>query len=72
VVSFTPRPLYLPVVIITVIKSRIRCTGQVARMEEMSILDRKPEEERQLGRHRRKWKDNSRLYLRERRWKVVK
>jgi len=34
-------------------------------------LLRRPEGKRPLGRHRSKWEDNSRMYLREIEWEVV-
>jgi hypothetical protein len=47
----------------------IRLAGHVARMGEMrnasKILVGIPERKRPLGRPRRRWKDNIRIYLRE-------
>jgi hypothetical protein len=53
-----------------VIKSRrMRWVGRVARIGERrnayTILVGKPEGKRPLGRPRRRWKDNIRIYLRE-------
>ena len=53
-----------------VIKSRtMRWAGHVARMGEergaYRVLVWKPEGKRQLGRHRRRWVDNIRMYLQE-------
>jgi len=61
--------------IIRVIKSRrMRVVGHVARMGEMrivyNILVRKRERQAQLGRHRRRWEGNIRMYLREIVWSV--
>ena len=52
------------------IKSRrLRCAGHVARMEEgksaYKILTGKPTGKRPLGRPRRRWEDNIRMYLEE-------
>jgi hypothetical protein len=56
-----------------IIKSRrMRWAGHVARMREKRnayrILVGKPEGKRPLGRHRRRWEDNSRTDLREVGW----
>jgi hypothetical protein len=55
---------------IPVIKSRIRWAGHVVRMGDKSynVLGGKPEEKRPLGRHGRRWEDNSRMDLGEIRW----
>jgi hypothetical protein len=55
------------------IKSRrIRWAGNVARMGEKRnayrILVGKPEGKRPLGRQRRRWADNIKIYLREIEW----
>jgi hypothetical protein len=51
---------------------RMRCAGHVARMGETSnayrILVGKPEGKRALGRRRRRWADNTEMYLRVIRW----
>ena len=50
------------------IKSRrLRWAGHVARMEEgaLKILTGKPTGKRPLGRPRRRWEDNIRMYLEE-------
>jgi hypothetical protein len=63
--------------IIWVIRSRrVRWAGHVALMEEMrnvykNNLIEKPEGKRRLGRNRRRWKDNSRMDLREIVWEGV-
>jgi hypothetical protein len=50
----------------------MKLVGNVAHMEETKnaykILVRKPEGKRPLGGHRRRWKDNIRLYLKEEGW----
>ena len=56
--------------IVRVIKSRrLRWAGHVARMEEgrsaFKILTGKPTGKRPLGRPRRRWEDNIRMYLEE-------
>ena len=56
--------------IVRVIKSsRLRWAGHLARMEEgrsaIKILTGKPTEKRPLGRPRRRWEDNIRIYLEE-------
>ena len=56
--------------IVRVIKSRrLKWVGHVARMEEsrsaFKILTGKPIGKRPLGRPRRRWKDNIRIYLEE-------
>jgi hypothetical protein len=58
---------------IRVIKSRrMRWSGQAVRMVERRgayrVLVGKPEGKRPLGRHRRKWEDNIKLYLRKVDW----
>ena len=54
--------------IVRVIKSRrMRWAGHVARMRER-ILVGKPEGKRPHGRHRRRWKDNIKMDLREFGW----
>jgi hypothetical protein len=62
--------------IIRVIRSRrMRQAKHVARMGDIrnayNILVGKPEGKRQLGRPRRTWKDNIRIYLREIEWEGV-
>ena len=62
--------LYRSSNIVRVIKYRIlRWAGHVARMEEsrigFKILTNNPTGKRPLGRPRRKWKDNIRMYLKE-------
>ena len=52
------------------IKSRkVRQAGHVARMGERrgvyGVLVGKPQGKRPLGRHRRRWEDNIKIYLRE-------
>jgi hypothetical protein len=56
--------------IVRVMKSRkIRLAGNVARMREervvYRVLVRKPEAKRPLGKPRRRWEDNIRMYLQE-------
>jgi hypothetical protein len=64
--------LYSSPNIITMIKStRMMWAGHVARMETRnaySILVRKPEGKRPLGRPRRRWVDNIKMDLREIGW----
>jgi hypothetical protein len=65
--------LYSSPNIIRMIKSRrIRCVGHVARMGETRnayrILVGKPEGKSPLGRPRRRWVDNIKMYLREIGW----
>jgi hypothetical protein len=54
---------------------RMRWEGHIARMggkrNSYKILVRKTEGKRLLGRPRRKWEDNIRMYLREIWWEVV-
>jgi hypothetical protein len=62
--------LYTSPKIIRVIKSRrIRWAEHLTRMGEMrnaySIFFGKPERKGPLGKHRRRWEDNIRVYLRE-------
>jgi hypothetical protein len=51
------------------IKSRMRWVWHIARMGERSgvyrVLVGKPEGKRPLGRPRRRWEDNSKMYLQE-------
>jgi hypothetical protein len=68
--------LYMSQNIIRVIKSvRMRWMGHVTCVEEMrnafSILVRKPEGKRQVGRPRHRWEDNIRMDLREMMWEDV-
>jgi hypothetical protein len=56
--------------IVSVIKARrLRWAGHVARMGEgrgvYRVLVRKPEDNRPLGRPRRRWEDNNKMDLRE-------
>jgi hypothetical protein len=61
--------LYSSPSIVTMIKSRrMRWAGHVARMEKRNayrILVGNPEENRPLGRPRRRWVDNIKIVLRE-------
>jgi hypothetical protein len=62
--------LYSTANIFLVIKSRrMRWAGHVARMEERRgvyrVLVGNPEGKRSLGRPRRKWEDNIKMYLQE-------
>ena len=62
--------LYSSPNIVRVIKSRrLRWVGHVARMDEgrsaFKILTGKPTGKRSLGRPRRRWEDNIRMYLEE-------
>jgi hypothetical protein len=56
----------------SVFQKRMRWAGHVARMGEKSnayrILVGKPEGKRPLGRPRRRWVDNIKMYLREIEW----
>ena len=58
-----------------VIKSRRRGAGDVARMGERTLEYRvlvwKPEGKRLLGRPRRRWEDNIKMYLQELGWRGV-
>jgi hypothetical protein len=53
----------------------MRWEGHVARVGEMrntyNILVGKPEGKRSVGRRRRRWEDNIRMYLREIWWDCV-
>jgi len=55
--------------IVRVIKSRMRGAGHVTRMGDKrgvhKVLVGKPEEQRPLGRHRRRWEDNINMDLQE-------
>jgi hypothetical protein len=55
--------------IVRVIKSRMRGAGHVTGMGEKrgvhKVLVGKPEEQRPLGRHRRRWEDNIKMDLQE-------
>jgi hypothetical protein len=59
----------------TIKSRRMRWAGHVARMGEKrnaySVLVGKPEERRPLGRPRRRWVDNIKMYLREIGWDGV-
>ena len=60
----------IPSHIVRVIKSRkLRWAGHVARMEEgrsaFKILTSKPTGKRPLGKPRRRWEDNIKMYLEE-------
>ena len=61
--------LYSSPTIVRMIKSIMRWTGHVARMGEKRGLYRvlvgKREGKRQLGRPRRRWEDNIKMYLQE-------
>ena len=64
------RSLYRSLNIVRVIKSRrLRWAGHVERIEEgrsaFKILTGKPTGKRPLGRPRRRWEDNIRIYLEE-------
>jgi len=61
--------LYCSPNIVRVIKWRMRWAGQIARMGEGKDVHRvfveKPEVKRQLGRPRRRWEDNIKMYFQE-------
>ena len=61
--------LYSSPNIISDLKSRLRWTEHVARMDqsrnEYRVLEGKPERKRPLGRPKRRWEDNIRMDLRE-------
>ena len=61
--------LYCSTNTVRVIKSRMRWAEHVARMGERSgvyiVLVGKPEGRRPLGRRRRRWEDNIKMYLQE-------
>jgi hypothetical protein len=54
---------------VRVVKSRMRWAGHVARMGEERgvhrVLGGKPEGKRPLGRPRRRWEDNIKMYVQE-------